>query len=229
MQDVSAVYKRLLKDKNHRKESKIEIAGTTFGIDKLISLRTYGGLYVGSASIGKTASRQIDVSLFAGDATIPKMAEIKVFVRLVTKNEVSEWIPKGVFYIYTREFDKDTGVLTIHGYDAMLKAEQVFLTETTEDDWPQPMVDVVDEIAEVMGVPIDPRTNLDSRLLTPYPLDYTMREILGYVAIANGGNWIITDAGYLRLVGLADDPGDTNYLVDEYGNTILFGNTRILV
>ena len=76
MQDVSAIYKRLLKNKNHRKECKVEISGTTFGIDKLISLRTYGGLYAGNASIGKTVSRQIDVSLFAGDAVIPKMAEI---------------------------------------------------------------------------------------------------------------------------------------------------------
>ena len=56
-----------------------------------------------------------------------------------------------------------------------------------------------------------------------------MREILGYIAAAHAGNWIITDAGELRLVGFADIPPETFYLVTDHGDPIVFGDTRILV
>ena len=119
--------------------------------------------------------------------------------------------------------------MTIHGYDAMLKAEQTFLTETTEDDWPKPMDEVVAEIAKRMGVTVDRRSVVSHTLEAGYPLEYTMREVLGYIASAHAGNWIVTDAGELRLVGLADLPAETFYLVTEDGDVILFGDTRILI
>lgn len=139
------------------------------------------------------------------------------------------WLQKGVFYIDTRETDRVTGIMAIHGYDAMLKAEQTFLTEQTEDDWPKPMNEVVAEIAERMGVTVDARTTVSSTFKAEYPLDYTMREVLGYIAVAHAGNWIMTDVGELRLIGLADTPEETHYLVAENGDLLLFGNTRITI
>ena len=60
-----------------------------------------------------------------------------------------------------------------------------------------------------------------------------MREILGYIAAAHAGNFIITDAGALRLVPLYNpavnnDP-DGGYLVTEDGHPIVIGGVRILV
>ena len=59
--------------------------------------------------------------------------------------------------------------------------------------------------------------------------EQTMREVLGYIGVANAGNWIITMEGKLRLVKLGDIPEESNLLVDDYGNPILFGEVRIIV
>jgi hypothetical protein len=242
---TSDLYKTILQTPGHEKEHRAFIAGVEQKILKKAETKysnlnmpplVKGSLFVGSKpSVGGCVSRQIDI-MIKPKGTIPRMAEIKLETRLVLKDFVtgeitstSEWLPKGTFYIDTRQTDKVSGALIIHGYDAMLKAEQPFLTETTEDDWPKPMDEVVEEIAERMGVKVDSRTVVSHTLQAGYPLEYTMREVLGFIASAHAGNWIITDAGELRLVGLADIPPETFYLVTEDGDAILFGDTRILI
>ena len=245
MHVTSDLYKTILQTPGHEKEHRAFIAGVEQKILKKAETKysnlnmpplVKGSLFVGSKpSVGGCVSRQIDI-MIKPKGTIPRMAEIKLETRLVLKDFVtgeitstSEWLPKGTFYIDTRQTDKVSGALIIHGYDAMLKAEQPFLTDTTEDDWPKPMDEVVAEIAQRMGVTVDSRTVVSHTLQAGYPLEYTMREVLGFIASAHAGNWIITDAGELRLVGLADIPPETFYLVTEDGDAILFGDTRILI
>ena len=94
------------------------------------------------------------------------------------------------------------------------------------------MPDVVADIASRMGVPVDPRTVINPAYTVGYPNDLTMREILGYIAAAHAGNFVITDAGALRLVPLynpAVDHGPGGYLVTEDGHPITFGGVRIIV
>lgn len=245
MHVTSDLYKTILQTPGHEKEHRAFIAGVEQKILKKAETKysnlnmpplVKGSLFVGSKpSVGGCVSRQIDI-MIKPKGTIPRMAEIKLETRLVLKDFVtgeitstSEWLPKGTFYIDTRQTDKVSGALIIHGYDAMLKAEQPFLTDTTEDDWPKPMDEVVEEIAKRMGITVDSRTVVSHTLQAGYPLEYTMREVLGFIASAHAGNWIITDAGELRLVGLADIPPETFYLVTEDGDAILFGDTRILI
>jgi hypothetical protein len=61
------------------------------------------------------------------------------------------------------------------------------------------------------------------------PFGYTMREMLGYIASAYGGNFIISDDRKLLLVPLGGLRSETYYLVTEGGNPITFGGDRILV
>ena len=157
-----------------------------------------------------------------------------MFVRLALAEQFSEWIPKGVFFVSTRAKDKRTGSLTITGYDAMLKAESVWLNSDYDtENWPMSQADAVDDIAYRIGVEVDPRTVLTTAFPVDYPVDengdLTMREVLGYIAVSNAGNWIITDEGKLLLVKFGDIPAETNYLVEEGGFAITFGGDRILV
>lgn len=229
MQVVDSIYKELLANKKHRKECKVEIGGFEFGMDSLITLQTNGALYK-NPSVGNSIARQIDVSLISGDAFIPRMAEIKVFVRLVCDDVASDWIPKGVFYIDTRNVDKETGVLTIHGYDAMLMLEQTYIEDGADiTGWPKSMDVVAADIAELIGVEIDERSVLNTNYMVEAPLSYTMREVMGWIAAAHGGNWTITDEGKLRLITLASIPAETYYLVDDGGNYITLGWDRIVV
>lgn len=234
MHSVSDLYLSLLADKNHRVETKLSIAGVEYSQADIVkdSLRVYGGLY-STFGIGNCSARQIDFEIIPkGD--IPRQAEIKVYARLVSGEQVSEWIPKGVFYFSTRKTDRKTGVLSVHGYDSMLKAEQTWLDSSYDaETWPMPVWTAVNDIAARMGVAVDSRTQLNAAFPVQYPVDdegdMTMREALGRIAVANAGNWIITDDGKLLMVSLNSMPAETNYLITEGGSAITFGGVRILV
>lgn len=234
MHSVSDLWRMLLASPGHRKEVKLVIEGVTYGEDKIVdgSLRIDGGLY-SDFGIGNCCARQIDFEIYP-QGTIPRQAKIEVYVRLVLGEQVSEWIPKGVFFFSTRKTDRITGVLSVHGYDAMLKAEETWLDSSYDTEtWPMPAATAVNDIAARMGVAVDSRTVLDAAFPMQYPVDddgdMTMREALGRIAVANAGNWIITDEGKLLLVGLNSMPAETNYLITETGSAITFGGVRILV
>lgn len=227
MQTVSALYQQIMSGE-HYAERKINIAGTDYGEDTIVSLTTTGGLFAdGTLSVGSAVSREINLSLWNISTTIPKMAKLIPYYRISNGTQTSEWIQKGVYYIDTRSID--SGLLTIHGYDDMLKAEQIW-TPAQSLEFPMPMTQAVDIIANIMGVEIDARTVLNSSYTVDYPAnDYTLRDVLRFIAAAHGGNWIMSDAGELWLIGLNDLPAETNYLCDEDGDWITFGGDRILV
>lgn len=227
MQTTSKLYQSLLHDANTIVETKAEIAGVEYGGDKLISCSTDFKMFSGNTvCVGSCCSAEVDLSILEpGD--IPRMAQIDLYRRLNNGTEVSEWLPAGVFYVDTRSIEED--VLTLHGFDAMLKAEQTFLLADDVGEWPRSCVVVVNEICARMGVTLDDRTVLNPSYMVDYPNDYTMRELLGYIAGAHAGNWIMTPAGKLRLITLAETPPETTLLMDDYGDTICFGEVRIIV
>lgn len=144
----------------------------------------------------------------------------------------SEWLPKGVFYIDTRETTRNGNgldILSIHGYDSMLFAEQLYPSTTHE--WPMVDTAVVQEMADAMGVTVDPRTYdlMNAGYMIPLPGSYSIREVLGYIASMYVGSFIMTETGLLRLVSILELPNETNYLIDNAGDAITFGGDRILV
>lgn len=232
MQTTSELYKTILQNPKHEKEIKLNIAGVEYGMGNIISCSTSGGIF-SEPGIGNCTSRQIELEVLPV-GTIPRQAKIQVFVRLVYGGQSSEWIPKGEFFISKRQKNKLTGSLKITGYDAMLKAEQIWLTADYDTQtWPMSQADAVNDIAYRIGVEVDSRTVLSANFPVEYPVgengDLTMREVLSGIAVSNCGNWIITDDGKLRLIVYGDIPAETNYLIDENGNAILFGGVRILV
>lgn len=210
MQTTSELYKSLLSNPRHAKETKLVIAGADYGEADIESLSTSGGLFTG-LSIGGTASREIDFAIFP-KGTIPKQAKVEVYTRLKLDDQISEWLPKGVFFFSTRKTDARTGLMNVVGYDAMLKAEETWLNSDYDyETWPMPADKAVADIATRMGITVDPRTVLNPAFPVQYPVDdegdMTMREALSRVAIANAGNWIITDESKLLLVPLASALG----------------------
>ena len=234
MHTVSDLWQQMLADPAHAVEAKLKIAGVEYGEDQIVrkSLMVYGGLY-STFGIGNCCARQIEFEVYPQGA-IPRQAKIEVYMRLRLGEQVSEWLPKGVFFFSTRKTDRVTGVLSVHGYDAMLKAEEIWLDSSYDaKTWPMPAATAVADIAARMGVEVDSRTVLDAAFPIQYPVDdkgdMTMREALGRIAVANAGNWTITDEGKLLLVGLNSMPAETHYLITETGSAIIFGGVRILV
>ncbi len=230
MHQTSNLYQTLLRDPRHRKETKVNIAGIDYGEDALLYLETSGGVFK-EPDIGCCASRQIDLSLrkFGG---IPRSAKIQVFVRLAAGERVSEWIPKGVFFISTRRKDRRSGFLELHGFDAMRRAGDVWDIDPYAN-WPMSQQEAAADIARQMGVELDPRTVLSRDFPVAYPVDengdMAMQDVLEGIAVCNAGNWVITDEGKLLLLRLGDIPPETSYLVTEHGRAITLGGVRILV
>lgn len=233
MYATSDLYKTLLADPLHYKETKIIINGVEYTESNVVSAVIAPSALYEKFGIGNCVSRELDLEIFP-IGTIPRQSKIKVFVRLVSGELVSEWVPQGEFFFSTRLKNKVTGSLVITAFDAMLKSEDIWLTNEYDlDDWPKTQQEAVDDIAYRMGVEVDPRTVLSNEFPVDYPVDesgdLTMREVLSGIGVSNGANWIITMEGKLLQLGAADIPTETNHLVNEAGKVITFGGVGIYV
>lgn len=173
-----------------------------------------------------------DILAFAEGTAIINDSDVVEFIATDYEESYSEWIQQGVYFVDTREVIKsesNVDVLVLHGYDAMLKAEQMFVSSTILGDSVD--IDMVNEIARIMGVAVDERTTalMTMGYTIPLPTGYTLREVLGYIASMYVGSFIITDVGKLRLVSVLEMPEETNYLINEEYDYITFGGYRILV
>ena len=162
--------------------------------------------------------------VFKQKSTIPRMS--KIVPQALVDNQ---WEQLGVFYLDERSV-KPTGIMTVIAYDSMLKADKIWVPDQSLE-FPMSMDDAVDIIAELMGITVDPRTQVSHTYTIDYPAnDYTLRDVLKFIAVANGGNWTITRNDQLLLVPLVGSmPPETNYLIEENGDAITFGGIRILV
>lgn len=260
MQSVSNTYRTLM-EKHHWAEVSVAIGENSRLITKQGEVITFGGVSILTGTAGGDGGYREEMlkavktshSLFPGDTPgvgncvagkisvemrvplgeIPKRARIVPFVRLTDGETVSEWLPKGVFYLDKREtLNPDSAFPTIllTGYDAMLLAEKDYPPQSSLS-WPAADRQVVQEIADYLRLNVDTRTwtVLNKNYPIQYPSGYSCREVLGYVAAMYGANWLMTDLGELRMLALNGIPPETRYLVTSTGYAITFGGVRILV
>lgn len=256
MQKTSELYKEIIAG-DHWFETQVVIGDEFYLIDEGGDFITFGGdcIYYDSDSggfsanmlkevktsqhlftddkpaVGCCVSAEIDVTMVKPTAYIERMSSIKPYIRACNDTQQSEWIPKGVFYIDTRDEDASTGEIVFHGYDAILKTENDFPTAGDIGIWPKTDIETVQYIAGLIEVDIDPRTVeiMQRGYLIQYPAGYSQREILSYIAAAYAGNFTMTDEGKLRLVRLNEIGVETHYLVENNGYVITFGGDSILV
>lgn len=209
----------------------VDFGGPDTGVreNALMSVNTSNQLFSeNKPSIGNAVSAQINLVLLDVGFNIPRMAEIRPYVRVTDGIDTSEWIQQGVFYIDTRyitQNDDGLDIWEITGYDAMLKADQPYPYDTQTK-----ASTVVKNIAGLMGLTDD---NIDPHVWEVIPIDggdviqcsgeYTCREHLQFIAALYGGNWTMTNEGKLNLVRINDYPYETNLLTDEVGYTLNFG------
>lgn len=206
------------------REYRVDVGGVTYGMDNIEGAELTQALF-DAPSIGNTACATFTMT-FHPTQTPPRMAEVRPYIRDVGD---TEWTPLGVFWLDQRT-DHD-GRMEITCYDIMLKAEKVW-TPDDSDEFPMTMEQASKTIAAVMGTTVDDRCMFNSAYTVDYPAnDYTMREVLGYIAAAHGANWLVTAEGKLLLAPLFGSmPAETHYLIEEKeGCAITFGGVRILV
>ena len=134
MQSTSALYNNIVAGE-HEFQFRLIIDGVgTFGEDQIESISTSIQMFDGTPDVGKAVAGEVTISMLLPNVAIPKMAVLRPQTRAVNATQQSEWIPQGVYYIDTRERTKNNdglNILTIHGYDAMLRAEQMYAGRIT--------------------------------------------------------------------------------------------------
>ena len=225
-QKTSELWKQLFRQRGTICEYKFDINGREYGPESEVSHSVSQSLF-DDFGIGNAISATLTLELYAPD--IPRGAVIKRFVRLRNGVTSSEWLPKGVFFVNRRE--QADGVWKLEAYDAMLKADMTWTPKTpVATFFPCTMEQAARDIAASMDVGIDERTVFLPYTMNAYPEgEYMRRDALCDIAAAHGGNWIINDNGDLRLIPLISAPADSNYLVTEHGDAIVFGGVKILV
>lgn len=205
-------------------EYKLDIAGTTYGMHDIESVSIEHPLFE-KPSIGNTCTAKLTMSIWPL-GNIPRMAQIIPYCRETEAGDA--WTQLGVFFISTRRVNGSK--LSIVAYDGMLKASNIW--EPSQDlEFPMTMRRASEIIAQTMGTSLDPRCKFnDTYMVDSYPVNLAMRDVLGYIAVAHAGNWIMTAKEQLLLIPLYGSmPEETFYLVTENGAPIQFGEVAIHV
>ena len=202
---------------SHRVEYKFVIDGVDYLTNDVKGIPQIRKPLMENFSIGEFASASATVEIYP-KGIISRAAPVNVYCRLVSLdgNTVTDWVEQGHFFIMSRS--ERNGITTLTCQDAAVKAGQSYTDKTQFTEWPVPMADVVNEIASIMGVEIDPRTVIQtgSDYKVSYPNeDMLMSEVLRMIAAAHGGNWILTESGKLRLV-VYGDPANAPTIEGHY-------------
>ena len=188
---------------SHRKEYKLVINGVTYEAGDMQGTPIITKPLLESPAIGRVCSATLTATIRPkANTPIPKAARVWAYVRVTDGTTTTDWLPQGRFYVCSRTSKTN---ITITCRDEMIKGGKTYLDKTALD-FPATQTDVVNEIATLMGVTLDPRTVLltgAAYTVSELNGDTLMTEVLAGIAACNGGNWIITEAGNLRLVPLA--------------------------
>ena len=133
MQDTTARYKsfysRLKSGGSVWYEVRAYISDTStttelYEMDRIVSLETSHELFSGgSPGIGGTVAGMIDIEV-RNPGTIIKKAKIIPYIRMADGANYTEWIMCGIYYVDTREIERVSGNVTLHGYDHMIFMER---------------------------------------------------------------------------------------------------------
>jgi hypothetical protein len=148
-------------------------------------------------TIGNVFSRKLNLSV-KPKGTIPKMAAVEVYMRMNGASGPTEWLAQGKYFIDTR---RKSGLATsFECYDKVLMMEQPFVAEGEALVYPMSMADAITKVCTALSITFANPSSIQSGFQIEYPNDLTMREVLGYIADANAGNFIINSSGDLQLI-----------------------------
>ena len=226
----SANYTTIWNDPSHYAETKLVVGGTTYGENTIMGLNRTQTLFADYYNIGNTVMGQIQFSLYGVTAAqLPRMSRVEVWTRLWAGDgsDSTDWLPMGVYYTGKPEYDTEAQLLSVNAYDEMYKTGVVpFEGGVSVTAWDNPtlrevaehivqgttVADVIDSNFAGIGLELEDSTQILNTITMPsIPFNYTVREILGDIAVACCGNWTMvfqddsgTQKAVLRLVKNAD-------------------------
>ena len=216
---------------------KVIIDEEELGMDVISKLSTKKTIYSAEQITGNANAGQVEMIVRRDISNFSKAAPIKIFVR---QKQTSQWKQKGEYFINERVINRDTGVCSINGFDALFKANAKYKSSVANVGsgglWWGNIGAVMSEILEDLD--ITPSSNLSTLISTwsgtgaqegktiSLEEDWTYGEALSRIAFYLCGNFTINDDGMLDFITLSL-PEFSNLLINENGDYIVFGDTRI--
>jgi uncharacterized coiled-coil protein SlyX len=205
MINVSATYNTIIANGGHY-EWQIVNGSLTVG-GTMLSGSLKQTLYE-NASIGNVLSRQLDFEYFSDNITLDTTQPLQLQFRAVNDATSSAWYSKGQYWIDTIEQSPYTNNAIVTAFDDLLKANVTYLrtgTWTAKTDYA-----ILTEVATDIGVTIESGTDTlfsaNPILITEMPnigeSGTTDMQMLSYIAIMHGGNFIMNDDGELQFIAL---------------------------
>ena len=212
MINVSAQYNTNIANGGHY-EWQILNNGTA--VDNIMEGKITQTLYE-QASIGNVIAKQLEFTFVKGttiDVTYPLVVQFRA-----TGSTNSAWYDKGTYWVDTIESSPYSDLVKVKAYDALLKANVTYMatgTWATKTD-----KTILDEIKADLGVAVEGQNTTPVsgtyKQFVDNPISITEApnigvngttdmQMLSYLAVMRGSNWIINDSKQLQLLPLFDE------------------------
>lgn len=157
-----------------------------------------------SISIGNTCSSSVTFSIFQPQITLENK-DITIFEGVKGDSGV-EYVQIGIFTVTKEESNGEYTKYT--AYDKMYKAEKGYFSELT---YPSTDKAILEEICTKLGIQLATSIT-NTHTITDKPQGYTMREMIGYMAMLQGCNAAINSDGNLEIKWYKD----SGYILDGH-------------
>lgn len=155
-------------------------------------------------SIGNTATASVTFSIFKPEITLENK-DITIFEGVKGDSGI-EYVQIGIFTVTKEESNGEYTKYT--AYDKMYKAEKGYFSELT---YPNTDKAILEEICTKLGIQLATSIT-NTHTLPEKPQGYTMREMIGYMAMLQGGNAAINSDGNLEIKWYKD----SGYVLDGH-------------
>lgn len=157
-----------------------------------------------SISIGNTCSSSVTFSIFQPQITLENK-DITIFEGVKGDSGI-EYVQIGIFTVTKEESNGEYTKYT--AYDKMYKAEKGYFSELT---YPSTDKAILEEICTKLGIQLATSIT-NTHTITDKPQGYTMREMIGYMAMLQGCNAVINSDGNLEIKWYKD----SGYVLDGH-------------
>lgn len=157
-----------------------------------------------SISIGNTCSSSVTFSIYNPEITLENK-DITIFEGVKGDSGI-EYVQIGIFTVTKEESNGEYTKYT--AYDKMYKAEKGYFSKLT---YPSTDKAILEEICTKLGIKLATSIT-NTHTIIDKPQGYTMREMIGYMAMLQGGNAAINSDGNLEIKWYKD----SGYVLDGH-------------
>lgn len=157
-----------------------------------------------SISIGNTCSSSVTFSIYNPEITLENK-DITIFEGVKGDSGI-EYVQIGIFTVTKEESNGEYTKYT--AYDKMYKAEKGYFSKLT---YPSTDKAILEEICTKLGIQLATSIT-NTHTIIDKPQGYTMREMIGYMAMLQGGNAAINSDGNLEIKWYKD----SGYVLDGH-------------